>query len=179
MTASPRPPRPPASFTSPVIDCEPPPEPIQPVTTAASAATRNRTCPPPSAADLRRGSGRPGLRPAQAIGCEPPPSREAAAFADAALRRVLEVIDRRRPVGQLRPLVGPTLVDAIVALAQTPRSAAATLRRVRLRPVDRDGGHPQAAEVFATYTRDRRTHAIAARVENVEGRWQLVALQIG
>jgi hypothetical protein len=36
-----------------------------------------------------------------------------------------------------------------------------------------------AAEVFATYTRGPRVRAIAARVEIVAGRWQLVALQIG
>ncbi|MGL5444982.1 MAG: Rv3235 family protein, partial [[Mycobacterium] stephanolepidis] len=33
----------------------------------------------------------------------PPP--QAVAFADAAMRRVLEVMDRRRPVAQLRPLL--------------------------------------------------------------------------
>ncbi len=36
-----------------------------------------------------------------------------------------------------------------------------------------------AAEVFATYTRGPRVRAIAARVELVAGRWQVVALQIG
>jgi hypothetical protein len=36
-----------------------------------------------------------------------------------------------------------------------------------------------AAEVFATYTRGERVRAIAGRVEIKEGRWCLVALQIG
>jgi hypothetical protein len=36
---------------------------------------------------------------------EAPPPRAAAVFADGVLRRVLEVIDRRRPIAQLRPLL--------------------------------------------------------------------------
>jgi hypothetical protein len=38
---------------------------------------------------------------------------------------------------------------------------------------------PAAAEVFATYTRGQRVRAIAGRVEIKEGRWRLVALQVG
>ena len=41
--------------------------------------------------------------------------RRAAVFADAALRRVLEVIDRRRPAAQLRPLLAPSLVDSVLS----------------------------------------------------------------
>jgi hypothetical protein len=36
-----------------------------------------------------------------------------------------------------------------------------------------------AAEVFATYTRGRRVRAIAGRIEAREGRWRMVALQVG
>jgi hypothetical protein len=98
-------------------------------------------------------------------------------FADAALRRVLEVIDRRRPVAQLRPLVAPALLDTVVMLTRSRHTAAARLRRVRLRAA---GGGVAAAEVFATYTRGERVRAIAARVELVgPDRWQLVALQVG
>ena len=49
-----------------------------------------------AARDLPPGDARPSL-----------PMRQAAGFADAALRRVLEVIDRRRPVAQLRPCWPP------------------------------------------------------------------------
>jgi hypothetical protein len=98
-------------------------------------------------------------------------------FADAALRRVLEVVDRRRSVAQLRPLVSPALVDAVTALARTPQIAAATLRRVRVRMVV-DGNATQA-EVFGTYTRGPRTMAIAGRIEYRENRWRIIALQIG
>ena len=37
-----------------------------------------------------------------------------------------------------------------------------------------------AAEVFGSYSRGRRMHAIACRIERVTaGRWQVVALHIG
>lgn len=102
-------------------------------------------------------------------------------FADATLRRVLEVVDRRRPATQLRGLLAPPLIDIAQTLARVPPAGGtAVLRRIRLRSVSA-GTEPgtDAAEVFATYTRDSRVRAIAARVELVAGRWQMVALQIG
>lgn len=45
-------------------------------------------------------------------------ARAAATFADAALRRVLEVIERRRPVAQLRPLLAAGLADSLLATAR-------------------------------------------------------------
>lgn len=107
---------------------------------------------------------------------EPAPSRAAVAFADAALRRVLEVIDRRRPVAQLRPLLAPALIETVLTMTRSPHSAAATLRRIRLRMVE-DGG--PAAEVFGTYSRGQRIRAIAARIAVEGDRWRIVALQIG
>ena len=56
------------------------------------------------------------------------------------------------------------------------------LRRVRLRTAavdDQEPARTTAAEVFATYTRGRRVRAIAGRIELSEGRWRLVALQVG
>ena len=107
--------------------------------------------------------------------------RAAGGFADAALRRVLEVIDRRRPLAQLRPLLAAGLVDSLLpAVAHHDRRSAARLRRVRVQPVGTDG---TAAEVAAVYTRDERVRAIACRVEQVATvtgvRWQVVALHIG
>ena len=133
MTASRIPPEP-ASFTTPIIDCEPPP-------------------------------------------VEPLPPRSAVVFADAALRRVLEVADRRRPIAQLRPLVAPPLIDTVTALTRMPHTAAATLRRVRVRMVD--GDEENQAEVFGSYTRGPRTLAIAGRIELHRDRWRIVALQLG
>jgi hypothetical protein len=58
------------------------------------------------------------------------PPRAAAIFADAALRKVLEVADRRRPVAQLRPILVSQLYDAVTTQtrASTPEGAA-VLRR--------------------------------------------------
>jgi hypothetical protein len=44
--------------------------------------------------------------------------RQAASFADAALRRVLEVIDRRRPVAQLHGLLAAGLADSVLSANQ-------------------------------------------------------------
>ncbi|MGD1173082.1 Rv3235 family protein [Mycobacterium seoulense] len=167
----------------PVVDYEPP----------AQAVSRN--VPPcrqsPRAPSLRRGS-HPPYRPHPA-GRQPAGGpraamsaqmRQAAAFADAALRRVLEVIDRRRPVAQLRPLLTPSLVDSVVSMGQSAAGhrGAAVLRRMRLQPA----GHrdPEAAaEVSGSYSRGNRIHAIACRVERVPAatgnRWLVVALHIG
>lgn len=88
--------------------------------------------------------------------------------------------DRRRPVAQLRPLLAPTLFDAVVTLTRMrSQEGAAVLRRVRLRSTTVVDDEATAAEVFATYTRGHRVRAIASRVELVNGRWLVVALQIG
>jgi Family of unknown function (DUF6459) len=150
------------SFTAPVIDYEPAPAPV------------TGPCPPPSPAALHRRTPRP-LRPAPAA--PPAAPRPAALFADTVLRRVLEVIDRRRPAAQLRPLLTPPLLAMVGTHARLQHAAPARLRRVRLRAA---GSGSTAAEVFATYVRGERVRAIAARVELVgPDRWQLVALQIG
>jgi hypothetical protein len=115
--------------------------------------------------------------------------RQAAIFADAAVRRVLEVIDRRRAAAQLRNLLAPSLVDSVLSVGRAAppggppgQEGAAVLRRMRLQPV----GHTDpenAAEVFGTYSRGGRIHAIACRVERVPAsngtRWLVVALHIG
>lgn len=147
------------ALIAPIVDYEP--APVDPVAAPAPCAT-------PVALHRRR---RPG--PAAARVAETPPP-QAAAFAEAALRRVLEVIDRRRPIAQLRPMLSPALLDMVFTMTRSaaPESAA-VLRRVRLR-----GGHA-AAEVFATYTRSGRVRAIACRIEMREGRWCMAALQIG
>ena len=106
-----------------------------------------------------------------------PSMRQAAVFADAALRRVLEVIDRRRPLAQLRPLLAAGLVDSVGSVGRGPagREGAAVLRRMRLQPAG-----ATAAEVFGCYSRGDRIHAIACRVEQgADTRWLVVALHIG
>ncbi|MCK0174620.1 Rv3235 family protein [Mycolicibacterium sp. F2034L] len=174
MTTS-RPPAARRSFTSPVVDYEP-----------APVGSASAPCPAPSPAALRRHTPRPlrSTRTAQSgteldkgSGTDPP--RAAAVFTDLALRRVLEVLDRRRPVSHLKTLLAPAQLDAVAALSRQPRSAqqtGAALRRMRLHS---SNGH-SAVEVSATYTRGTRVRAIAARVEPLgDGRWQVTALQIG
>lgn len=149
------------ALTAPVVDYEPPP---------FDASVAPVPCPAPTPAALHRRLRRP-LRPVE-LAVSPPPA--AAAFTDAALRRVLEVIDRRRPIAQLRPMLTPPVLDMVFTLTRSAApDKAAVLRRVRLR------GTEAAAEVFATYTRGERVRAIAGRVEIKEGRWHMVALQIG
>jgi hypothetical protein len=107
--------------------------------------------------------------------------RIATAFADATLRRVLEVIDRRRPLSQLRPLLASGLLDSLLQGANRgAATGAAQLRRVRVQLIGPKGA---AAEVAATYARGGRIHAIACRMEQTRtvsgSRWQLIALHLG
>lgn len=117
----------------------------------------------------------------------PPPEpsvrlRAAATFADAALRGVLEVIDRRRLPAQLRPMLATELIDAVIAFARSMpgRRSGAVLRRVRLQAADAD---ERAFEVSASYTRGTRMHAMACRVERTGtahgDTWLVVALHVG
>lgn len=148
-------------LVQPVVDCEPPAFGGPPVLPAAGP-------PPPRRPAPARQSGRP---------VEDPRTRAAAVFADAALRRVLEVIDRRRPLIQLRGLLTAGLLDSL------PTGAGgnpARLRRVVAQLAEPEG---TAIEVAATFSRGPRLHAVACRVEQTPGpagpRWQVVALHLG
>ena len=153
--------------TSPVIDCEPVPQPFP-----------SAPCPTPSGAALHRPAPR-SLTPRPAHR-EVPPPRSAVTFAETALRQVIEVIDRRRPIAQLRPLMTPLLIDCVIARSGAPRAGSATLRRVRVRSAGSCATEEvSAAEVFASFTRSGRVHAIAGRIERHRDSWRLVALQIG
>ena len=184
-------PTPDSWMTTPVIDYEPAPSPL--------GRLRTPLCPTPSGEALRR-SPHPARRPSLQFR-EPPPPKSAVVFAETALRQVIEVIDRRRPVAQLRPLMTPVLVDRVIAHAGTAHRGSAAIRRVRVRAVD-PGAHPaagsradprvdavvrendqhsdvRAAEVFASFARSGRIHALAARIERHKNGWRMVALQIG
>jgi uncharacterized protein DUF6459 len=163
-----------AFAVTPVVDYEPP-------------ARDFRQCRPPSAKAMRQPNTHVQQRHSSQRAAIAEPStasaqlRQAACFADAALRRVLEVIDRRRPVAQLHGLLAAGLVDSVLCAnrSATDTAAAAVLRRLRLQAVGAPG-RVAAAEVFGSYTRGRRSHAIACRIELVTGgRWQVVALHIG
>jgi uncharacterized protein DUF6459 len=159
------------ALTAPVVDYEPPP---------FDAAAAAPPCPTPTPGALHRP--RQPKRPAERSAAVTLPAA-AGKFTDAALRRVLEVIDRRRPIAQLRPMLSPPLLDMVFVLTRSAGpDKAAVLQRVRLRTAavdERDPHKASAAEVFATYTRGQRVRAIAGRIEVNEGRWRVVALQIG
>lgn len=162
---------PPSSAVAPVIDYEPPAAPRRP-----APALTTRSARPGRGHAPRKSPGRPahGLAPAL---------RSAAVFADAALRRVLEVVDQRRPPTHLQPLLAAGLAESVLSVrpvAPPGRGDPATLQRVRVKPAG--SGEPTAAvEAFGTYRRGQRTHALACRLEQVAGRsgWQIVALHIG
>lgn len=148
------------SSVSPILDYEPPlfggPPALPPPTVPRTRRSPEPTCRPPV------DGGR---------------THAAAVFADAALRRVLEVIDRRRPLAQLRPLMAAGLPDS---LPTVPGADPARLRRVVAQLAGTDGA---AAEVAASYTRAERVHAIACRIEQVGTAtgpsWRVVALHMG
>lgn len=147
---------------SPVIDYEPAP------LTASRIGSRSV---------LHRLSPRPARRrPGR---CEPAPPKSAVVFAETAVRQLLEVIDRRRPVAQLRPLMTPMLVEWVIAQAAVTQRGSTTVLRVRTRAVDTAGDEVGAAEVFGSFRRAGRVHAIAARIERHRDGWRIVALQIG
>ena len=156
-------------LTAPIVDYEP-----APIETGAAVRAPNRlqvvADPEPDCATVSAVVSRHEVAPPTA----------ALMFADAALRRVLEVSDRRRPMAQLRPLVTSTLFDAMSSWPHHNRSdGTAALRKVRLRTAREQDGLPTAAEVFATFSRGPRLHADAGRIEMLGGRWQFVALQLG
>jgi hypothetical protein len=155
-----------AIAVTPVVDCEP-------------AARDVRQCRPPSPTAFRkRNTHVPQRLPRQPAPTLSLPMRQAASFADAALRRVLEVIDRRRPIAQLNGLLAAGLVDSVLSANRmvSSQDGVAVLRRLRLQAVN---GPDTAAEVFGSYSRGKRMHAIACRIELAAGRWQVVALHIG
>jgi hypothetical protein len=90
----------------------------------------------------------------------------------------LEVMGGRRPLTQLRTLTTPGLFAAL-ASGRRPRwcadsTAPLVLGRVHVcEPVD------GVAEISVVARRAGRAHAVAARLEGLDGRWRCTALQIG
>ncbi|NLU81922.1 Rv3235 family protein [Rhodococcus sp. HNM0569] len=136
--------------------------------------THARTAPHTHARTARRSPGS-GRSPAA-----PPAPTDMHRFAEFALRSALEVVDRRRSAGRLRHVFSQSVVDTTRALAAAaaaaPPQAPAVLGRVRCQP------GPSSAEIFATYARGGRTHAVAGRIDARRTRegaaWQLTVLQL-
>ncbi|MGY1835140.1 Rv3235 family protein [Blastococcus sp. SYSU DS0510] len=102
----------------------------------------------------------------------------AAAAARRLVTTALEALVGRRPLTQVQPLAS-TGVYAALSSRRPPRwctegSAPVVVGPVRVcEPVD------GVAEVSAVVHRAGRAHAVAARLEGMDGRWRCTALQIG
>ena len=90
----------------------------------------------------------------------------------------LEVLAGRRPVGQLQALTSPG-VFAAVAGGRRPRWCAEGTSPLLVGPVHVCEPVDGVAEVSAVARRGGRAHAVAVRLEGIDGRWRCTALQIG
>lgn len=90
----------------------------------------------------------------------------------------LEVLAGRRPVGQLQALTSPG-VFAAVAGGRRPRWCAEGTAPLFVGPLHVCEPVDGVAEVSAVARRGGRAHAVAARLEGIDGRWRCTALQIG
>jgi len=88
-------------------------------------------------------------------------------------RAVIEVLSGRRPLGQLRVHCAP---DVYAGLADRPTFASAALPHlISVRVCEPADG---VAEVSVAYRRAERVRALAFRIQGVDGRWRMTALQL-
>ncbi len=90
----------------------------------------------------------------------------------------LEAMSGRRPLAQLQPM---TSVGVFAALSggRRPRWCAEGTAPLIVGPVHVCEPVDGVAEVSAVARRAGRAHAVAARLEGIDGRWRCTALQIG
>lgn len=94
------------------------------------------------------------------------------------LTLALEAMAGRRPLTQLQPLTSLGVYAALSAGRRPTWCSGGTspliVGHVRIcEPVD------GVAEISAVARRDGRAHAVAARLEGIDGRWRCTALQVG
>ena len=100
----------------------------------------------------------------------PPADRSASVLA----RALVEVLSGRRPLGQLRVHCAPEIYAGLAARPATVPLALPHLLTVRVcEPAD------GVAEVSAAFRRADRVRALAFRLQGVDGRWRVTALQLG
>jgi hypothetical protein len=109
-------------------------------------------------------------------------SRVALPDAATAGRRVLtltlEALAGRRPLSQVQPLTTPG-VYAALSSGRRPRWCTSGTAPLLVGPVHVCEPVDGVAEVSAVARRSGRAHAVAARLEGLDGRWRCTALQIG
>jgi Family of unknown function (DUF6459) len=174
-----RPPAPPAPPRLHLVPVEPPqpplcPEPVRlvlPGVMAPRAAHR----PGPRPAPERAPHPDADFGPTLSVRAELPDPRTTG-------RRLLtvavEALVGRRPMSQLQPLVTPRLFAAL-ASGRRPRWCTADVTAVLLGPVHVCEPVDGVAEISTVVRRAGRAHAVAARLEGMDGRWRCTALQIG
>ncbi|WP_162958274.1 Rv3235 family protein [Nocardia yunnanensis] len=120
------------------------------------------------------------LRSSHAVKIRESDERDTAAreFAGKALRVAMEVLDGRRPAGQLGPLAEPAVVAAVRTLAGARRLPGRELGSATLTRVDVIIAEPGKAEVCAGYDRGARHFALAARIVRGRSGWRLAAFRV-
>lgn len=187
-------------YLAPVPDADAPFDPIDPPPVPVAAAVRHPASGAPGAvprgglAFARSGPGRSAQGRSGApssVACDAIPSwsaepdmgvrrtataqlpdvtRAAQVFATA----LIEVMGGRRPVGQLRIHASPAVFGGLVN--RTSRGPGTPIQLMSLRVCQPADG---VAEVSATIRCGPRARAIAFRLEGVDGRWRVTALDIG
>jgi hypothetical protein len=100
----------------------------------------------------------------------PPADRTARVLA----RALVEVLSGRRPLAQLRVHCAPEIYAGLAARPGAVPLALPHLLTVRVcEPAD------GVAEVSAAFRRADRVRAVAFRLQGVDGRWRVTALQLG
>ncbi|MGY1813464.1 Rv3235 family protein [Blastococcus sp. SYSU D00820] len=94
------------------------------------------------------------------------------------LTLTLEALAGRRPLTQVRSLTAPGVYAALSG-GRRPQWCAAGTAPLLLGPVHVCEPVDGVAEVSAVARRGGRAHAVAARLEGLDGRWRCTALQIG
>ncbi|WP_375154464.1 Rv3235 family protein [Nocardia cyriacigeorgica] len=127
------------------------------------------------------GNHRATRHPRQPVHLTPSASRTPAAaqtFAEQAVRAVLEILDRRRPITQLRAFTSPDVDARIRTLAtgDLPGRPLGLAVPVRVKIAMADG---PAVEVCARYRRGPRNFALAAQITHTRRYgWRLTAIRV-
>ncbi|NUP25310.1 MAG: hypothetical protein HOQ44_01210, partial [Nocardia sp.] len=137
----------------------------------------------PDRKTLRRNHSAPaGLRRAPRAGrtgARRPEPAGARAFATTAVRILLEVLDRRRPVAQLNALCAPALVCAVGSLVAGDHVPGRALGSAVPGPVRLFQVEERGAELMATYQRGSRRLVVAGRIERGPATpWRMTALRV-
>ncbi len=157
---------------------------LHPPLTGPAVALVDPTTPPPRPshrpgprpAPQRRGRRQPDLfGPAWSVRADLPDPRAAGRLL---FTTVLEALAGRRPLAQVQRLTAPG-VHAALAAGRRPAWCSGGTAPVLLGPVHVCEPVDGVAEVSAVARRAGRAHAVAARLEGLDGRWRCTALSIG